>query len=94
MVAYVCYTDRFAGRLADLPQHIAYLKDLGVTYIHLMPCLRPRPGQSDGGYAVMDYRQINPDLGTMDEFERSPAPSAPPACRLHRPGPEPHGQGT
>lgn len=69
MAAYVFYIDRFAGRLTDLPQHIPYLKDLGVTYIHVMPCLRPRPGQSDGGYAVMDYRAINPTLGTMDEFE-------------------------
>jgi len=69
MAAYVFYIDRFAGRLTDLPQHIAYLKDLGITYVHFMPCLQPRPGQSDGGYAVMDYRAINPALGTMDDFE-------------------------
>ena len=68
MVAYVFYIDKFAGRLADVPKHINYLKDLGVTYVHLMPCLKPRPGQSDGGYAVMDYRAINPDLGSMDDL--------------------------
>lgn len=68
-VAYVFYIDRFAGRLADLPAHIDYLRDLGVTYVHLMPCLKPRPGPSDGGYAVMDYRAINPALGTMEDFE-------------------------
>ncbi len=68
-VAYVFYIDRFAGTLADLPSHIDYLKGLGVTYVHLMPCLKPRPGQSDGGYAVMDYRAINPALGTMEDFE-------------------------
>jgi amylosucrase len=68
-VAYVVYIDRFAGQLADLPAHVDYLRDLGVTYVHLMPCLKPRPGQSDGGYAVMDYRAINPALGTMEEFE-------------------------
>jgi amylosucrase len=68
-VAYVFYIDRFAGRLVDLPSHIDYLRDLGVTYVHLMPCLQPRPGQSDGGYAVMNYRAINPALGTMEEFE-------------------------
>jgi amylosucrase len=70
MAAYVFYIDRFAGRLTDLPQHIPYLKDLGITYVHFMPCLKPRPGASDGGYAVMDYRQINPALGTMAEFEQ------------------------
>ena len=69
MVAYVAYADRFAGTLPELPAHIPYLKDLGVTYLHLMPCLMPRPGQSDGGYAVMDYRRIDPKLGTMDDLE-------------------------
>lgn len=71
MVAYVFYVDRFAGRLANLPATIPYLSDLGVTYAHLMPCLKPRPGQSDGGYAVMDYREINPALGTMAEFQQA-----------------------
>jgi amylosucrase len=69
MVAYVFYIDKFAGRLANLPAHIPYLQDLGVRYAHMMPCLKPRPGASDGGYAVMDYREINPDLGTMADFQ-------------------------
>ncbi|MBU2360611.1 MAG: alpha-glucosidase C-terminal domain-containing protein [Alphaproteobacteria bacterium] len=73
MVAYVFYIDRFAGRLADLPGRIPYLADLGVTYAHMMPCLKPRPGANDGGYAVMDYRQINPDLGTMADFRAATA---------------------
>ena len=68
MVAYVFYIDKFAGSLANLPTHIDYLRGLGVTYAHLMPCLKPRPGQSDGGYAVMDYRAINPALGTMEDL--------------------------
>ena len=70
-VAYVFYIDRFAGTLRDLPARIPYLQDLGITYVHLMPCLKPRPGQSDGGYAVMDYRAINPALGTMADFEET-----------------------
>ncbi len=69
MVAYVFYIDRFSGTLKNVPNHIDYLKDLGVTYVHFMPCLKPRPGDSDGGYSVQDYRAINPDLGTMDDFE-------------------------
>lgn len=69
MVAYVFYIDKFAGRVANIAGHIPYLKDLGVTYAHMMPCLKPRPGASDGGYAVMDYREINPDLGTMADFQ-------------------------
>lgn len=35
----------------------------------MMPCLKPRHGASDGGYAVEDYREINPDLGTMADFQ-------------------------
>ena len=69
MVAYVFYIDRFAGNLSAVLDHIPYLRDLGVTYVHFMPCLKPRPGDSDGGYSVMDYRTINPALGTMDDFE-------------------------
>lgn len=71
MVAYVFYIDKFAGRLANLPAQVPYLRDLGVTYAHLMPCLKPRPGENDGGYAVMDYREINPALGTMAEFQQA-----------------------
>lgn len=69
MVGYVFYVDRFCDTLKDLPAHIPYLRDLGVTYVHFMPCLKPRPGDSDGGYAVMDYGAIDPRLGTMEEFE-------------------------
>lgn len=71
MVGYVFYIDKFAGRLNQLPSRIDYLADLGVTYAHMMPCLKPRPGASDGGYAVMDYREINPDLGTMADFQKA-----------------------
>ena len=33
-----------------------------------MPLLKPRPGQNDGGYAVMDYRAVRDDLGTVDDL--------------------------
>ncbi len=69
MASYVFYIDRFNGTLRGILDKLDYLEDLGITYIHLMPCLKPRPGDSDGGYSVMDYRQINPDFGTMDDFE-------------------------
>ena len=68
MVGYVCYADRFAGTLAGVPDRLDYLAELGVTYLHLMPLLKPRPGENDGGYAVMDYRAVDPRLGTMDDL--------------------------
>ena len=67
-VGYVCYTDLFAGDLQGIRKKINYLKGLGVTYLHLMPLLNPRPGNSDGGYAVMDYKSVRPDLGTMKDL--------------------------
>jgi amylosucrase len=60
MVGYVFYIDRFADDIAGIHAKLDYLASLGVTYVHLMPCLKPRPGDSDGGYSVMDYRKINP----------------------------------
>ncbi len=67
-IGYVAYTDLFAGDLQGVRSHIDYLRDLGITYLHLMPLLTPRPGENDGGYAVMDYRSVRADLGTMDDL--------------------------
>ena len=68
-VGYQAYADRFAGDLRGVAEHLDYLEELGVTYLHLMPLLRPRPGDSDGGYSVMDYRTVDPDLGTIHDLE-------------------------
>jgi amylosucrase len=69
-IGYVCYPDRFAGTLRGVEQRLGYLRDLGVTYLHLMPLLDPRPGPDDGGYAVRDYRSVRPDLGTLADLEQ------------------------
>ena len=69
MVGYVFYADRFAGGLRGILDHLDYLGELGVTYVHIMPCLDPRDGDSDGGYSVRDYRSINANLGTLEDFE-------------------------
>lgn len=68
MVGYACYADRFAGTLAGVREHVDYLRELGVTYLHLMPVLAPRAGDNDGGYAVADYRAVRPDLGTIEDL--------------------------
>ncbi len=76
MAGYVFYIDRFCGTLARVPEKLDYLADLGINYVHFMPCLKPRPAPNDGGYSVMDYGKINPAYGTMDDFE-----AATTACR-------------
>jgi amylosucrase len=70
-IGYVCYTDLFEKDLKGLNTRIGYLKRLGVSYLHLMPILKPRPGANDGGYAVMDYRSLREDLGTMQELRKT-----------------------
>jgi amylosucrase len=69
MVGYVCYPDLFAGTLKGVREKVSYLDELGITYLHLMPLLKPRPAPNDGGYAVMDYRTIKPELGTMEDLK-------------------------
>jgi amylosucrase len=68
MLGYAAYADRLGGDLAGLQGQLPYLAELGVTYLHLMPLLLPREGDSDGGYAVADYRSVRPDLGTVDDL--------------------------
>jgi amylosucrase len=68
MVGYVCYPQYFAGKLADVRDKIDYLQELGITYLHLMSMLKPRPGKNDGGYAVMDYRAVSPELGDIADL--------------------------
>ncbi len=69
-VGYVAYADQFAGTLSGVTEHVDYLRELGTTYLHLMPLLQPRPGANDGGYAVADYREVREDLGTMADLEK------------------------
>lgn len=66
---YTFYVDRFAGDLPGVRERLDYLDDLGVRWLHPLPLLKPRPGDSDGGFAVADYRQIDPRLGDMDDLE-------------------------
>jgi amylosucrase len=68
MLGYATYPDLFAGDLKGVADRVDYLAELGVTYLHLMPLLKPRPGQNDGGYAVMDYRAVRSDLGSIDDL--------------------------
>jgi amylosucrase len=68
MLGGVCYVDRYAADLDGVRARIPYFKELGLTYLHLMPLfLAPEP-LSDGGYAVSSYREVNPRLGTMDQL--------------------------
>jgi glycosidase len=68
MVGGVCYVDLFANNLKGIQEKIPYFKELGLTYLHLMPLYEVPEGDNDGGYAVSSYREIHPPLGTIDEL--------------------------
>lgn len=68
MLGMACYVDLFAGDINRLKAKIPYLKSLGINYLHLMPLYDAPKGDSDGGYAVSDYRKVNPSLGTTDDL--------------------------
>nr|WP_246383645.1 alpha-amylase family protein [Microbacterium proteolyticum] len=68
MLGGVCYVDRYAGGLSGIRDRIPYFRELGLTYLHLMPLFESPEGNSDGGYAVSSYRRVNPALGTMEEL--------------------------
>ena len=52
---------------ADALKLLPYLDDLGISHLYLSPILKARPG-STHGYDTVDHRQINPELGSLDEF--------------------------
>jgi maltose alpha-D-glucosyltransferase/alpha-amylase len=56
------------GDFAGLTEKLDYLQDLGVTALWLLP-FYPSPGLDDG-YDIADYRHINPDFGSMQDFRR------------------------
>ncbi len=68
MVGAMCYVDLFAGDLAGIRERIPYLMELGITYLHLMPVFKSPEGDNDGGYAVSSYREVESDLGVMEEL--------------------------
>lgn len=55
------------GDLKGLTNNLDYFSDLGVTGLWLMPI---NESNSYHGYDIIDYLEINPDYGTMDDFER------------------------
>ncbi|WP_257478016.1 glycoside hydrolase family 13 protein [Acidipropionibacterium jensenii] len=73
-VVYQIYPRSFAdangdgiGDLAGIISRVDYLKELGVDAVWLSPFY---PSElADGGYDVADYRNVDPRIGTLDEFD-------------------------
>ena len=56
------------GDFEGLTRKLGYLQDLGVTALWLMP-FYPSPGKDDG-YDIADYLDVDPEVGTLEDFRR------------------------
>ena len=63
------YVDRFCGNLQNMPAKLDYLTNLGVNFLHLMPVFQSPAGESDGGYAVSDFRKVEERFGTLEDLK-------------------------
>ena len=69
MLGMMFYIDNFAGNMKGVESKLDYIEQCNVNYIHLMPFLDTPKGRSDGGYAVSDFRKVQPKLGTMEDLD-------------------------
>lgn len=61
------------GTFAALQAHLPYLKELGVDILWIMP-IHPiselnKKGELGSYYAVQDYKAVNPEFGTLQDFK-------------------------
>jgi glycosidase len=74
-VVYELNTRQFTreGTFAAATTHLDRLKELGVDLIWVMPIypigVEGRKGELGSYYAISDYKGVNPEFGTMDDFK-------------------------
>lgn len=62
-----------SGTIKDFEKHLPSLKEMGVDILWIMP-IQPigeknRKGGLGSGYSIKDYKKVNPDFGSMDDFK-------------------------
>ncbi len=68
LLGMMMYTDAFAGTLKGVEEKLDYIKSCNVNCLHLMPLMESPKGKDDGGYAIADFRKVQPELGTIDDL--------------------------
>jgi len=68
-IGMALYCDGFAGNLKGLKSKLSYLQDLGINMVHVMPILDCPPEESDGGYAVRDFRKVDERIGSLADIK-------------------------
>jgi len=75
-VVYEVNTRQFTdeGTFEALSNHLPRLKDLGVEILWFMPIHKigvvDRKGTLGSYYSIMDYKSINPEFGTIEDFKK------------------------
>ena len=69
MLGYCSYVDRFGDDLRGVAKRIPHLQELGVRYLHLLPFLKMREGENDGGFAVASFEEVDPRFGSNADLE-------------------------
>ncbi len=64
------YSNGFGGDLKGVGERLGYFQELGVNLVHIMPAMKCPEGASDGGYAVSDFRAIDPRVGTLPDMQK------------------------
>ncbi len=62
------YVDRFCGDIKTLINKLDYFEKLGVNFLHLMPIFESPLNESDGGYAVSNFRVIDKRFGNINDL--------------------------
>jgi len=57
------------GDLRGVREHVAYLKELGVTTLWLTPVVKNGATQDYHGYGAVDLYAVDPHLGTLAEYK-------------------------
>lgn len=70
LVGMALYCEGFAGNLANMKDKLAYLQELGVNLVHILPICDCPEQANDGGYAVRDFRKVDPRYGSMEDLEQ------------------------
>ncbi|MGQ2965633.1 alpha-amylase family protein [Methylophilus sp.] len=70
LVGMALYCEGFAGNLANMKDKLAYLQELGVNLVHILPICDCPEQANDGGYAVRDFRKVDPRYGSMQDLEQ------------------------
>src|SRR5664279_260520 len=63
------YVDRFCGNIQNLSSRLDYFEKLGVNFLHLMPMFESPAHESDGGYAVSNFRKIDARFGRLEDLK-------------------------